>query len=101
MDSGSHKTKYHKLDFRRPVHFVLIAIVCISGLGTMGPHVLAQPLTLEDIVSSVDSAADTPINAVKYLLSRSHLFNPTILNKFIEMIGVKEDYGDAYHVYSD
>lgn len=26
----------------------------------MGPHVLAQPLTLDDIVSSVDSAADTP-----------------------------------------
>ncbi len=60
MDIRSPQTKYHKLDFRRPVHFVLIAILCISGLGTMGPHVLAQPLTLEDIVSSVESAADTP-----------------------------------------
>ncbi len=57
-------TDFQTTECKRPLyglkHFVLITILSISGLATMGPHVHAQSLTLEKIVTSVDLASDTP-----------------------------------------
>ncbi len=60
MVNRTQQTKQRKLVCCRPAHVVLTAIFCVAEIATTGSHALAQHLTLEDVVSSVDSAADTP-----------------------------------------
>lgn len=60
MVNRTQQTKQRELICCRPAHVVLTAVLCVAGMAATGSHALAQHLTLEDIVSSVDSAADTP-----------------------------------------
>ena len=84
------QTKHLKLICCRALHFVPMAILCVSGMVAMGSHALAQQLTLEDMVSSVDSAADTPDvdaavvtpDSLCTLSDRSRLDDSTIQNRF-------------------
>ena len=60
MAIRSQPSRHHKLGYCRPLHLVPMAILCVSGMVVVDSLALAQQLTLEDIVSSVNSAADTP-----------------------------------------